>query len=333
MRALTLRALASSAVLFSASAVAQPVRRYAQLTLALCPGELAEPEWRLRMHHELLDAGVILFEPPPFIPSTSPDLRIRVRSTYCFGGEQGYLISIVRNDGGGARSSALVMENLPLDERPQLAALRTVALLRSHRRALLPVPDPHEPTVVPRPAQALFSLELGADLAMTQTFWPVGGHLGLAARLGAHSPLRLRAELGAGYAAGSPAYHLGLGYWIGPALGLTVDVLRRRPTELSLGLRAEYAVFSLPQTAIESYNTPAGVSTVRLGVTAEAHVAISSNLWLVTRVELGGYALGAKIHASIPSLGLSTDVPLFVGLMAAASIGVQWDLNAPQRLP
>jgi hypothetical protein len=311
-------AWALSLFFFASSASAQ---RVATLDLRLCPRDLPASEWRLRVHHELVDEGVQLVAPLPFVSSVRPELRVVLRSSNCASGTETYEVFLSRDDGSEAQSALLLMEGLPPDERPQLAAVRIATIVHTHRHTLLPSPADRVEVPPQRERSTPFvTVELGTELTMSRITWLMGGQLGVTVRPSPSMPIRARFELGLGPVLIDGVRSYG-SIWLGAAGGFAIDVVHRPDLEVALGGRAEFAWMALPPSWVGPRGVPAGVPTVRAGMTVEAHVVLDPQLWLWARAEVGGYVLGAQLRLN----GGFFNGDMFTGPTAALSLGLRWD--------
>jgi hypothetical protein len=320
-------------VLWSSAVAAQPARawerarrgRFGALAVTVCPGDPPAEEWRQRAREEFGDPTFTLYAPSAETAAIHAELRVVLRAAQCAEGAEAYELFMTDGRGEAAQTAMLRMGAIPRDARPQVAALRVAEVFRTHREQLLGRDPPMPVAELPRSPSALeadagqWDLEVGiAARALPSTgLWLLGPQVALGRRPTPASRQRLRFELGASVMTvpnSQASVDVGLYRgWL--ACGWTIALLRSRQAELAVGARGELALNM-------------GYPTVTLGATVEGQVAVARGLWLWTRADLGGHALGAQLQVQF-QFG-SYPIPFLLniaeGFTAAITAGVRFNL-------
>lgn len=320
-------AAALACALGASTAAAQPMQvrarpgRFGELRVTPCPGDPPPEEWRRRVREEFGDPTFTLYEPSAETAAIRADLRVVLRGARCAEGSESYELFMTDGRGEGAQAVMLRLAGVARDDRPQVAALRVAEVFRTHRAELVGAEAP--PRVVDIPpsrreiaaASVAWDIEVGFAMRALPSSggWVGGPQVAFGLRPTPASRQRLRFELGATVMAVSNSHgsaDAGV-YRAWLACGWTIALLRSRWAELALGARGELAV-------------NLGYPTVTLGATVEGQVAIADGLWLWTRADVGGHALGASLllgSSSIPVL-----LNIAEGFTAAFTAGARFDL-------
>ena len=318
-------AAALACALGASTALAQPVQvrarpgRFGELRVTPCPGDPPPEEWRRRVREEFGDPTFTLYEPSAETAAIRADLRVVLRAARCAEGADAYELFMTDGRGEAAQAVMLRLAGVARDDRPQVAALRVAEVFRTHRAELVGAEAP--PLVVDIPpsrreiaaASVAWDIEVGFAMRALPSsgLWVLGPQVALGRRPTPASRQRLRFEVGTtvmettGSETGPGFYRA----WL--ACGWTIALLRSRWAELAVGARGELAV-------------NLGYPTVTLGATVEGQVAVARGLWLWTRADVGGHALGARLllgSSSIPVL-----LNIAEGFTAAFTAGARFDL-------
>ena len=295
--------------------------RFGELRVTPCPGDPPAEAWRQRVREEFDDPSFTLYEPSAETAAIRADLRVVLRAARCEGGAEAYELFMTDGRGEAAQAVMLRLAGVPRDDRPQVAALRVAEVFRTHRGELVGAEPP--PRVVEIPpsqreiaaASSAWDLELGFAMRALPSsgIWVGGPQVGLGRRPTPASRQRLRFEVGTSVMAVSNSQgSVEAGFyrtWL--ACGWTIALLRSQRAELALGARGELAV-------------NLGYPTLTLGLTVEGRVAVARGLWLWTRADVGGHALGAQLLIGSPSPLVQLNIA--EGFSAAFTAGARFDL-------
>lgn len=317
--------------LWPSAVAAQPTRawerarrgRFGALAVTVCPGDPPPEEWRQRAREEFGDPTFTLYAPSAETAAIHADLRVVLRAAQCAEGAEAYELFMTDGRGEAAQTAMLRMGAIPRDARPQVAALRVAEVFRTHREQLLGRDLPMPVAELPGLPSALdadagqWDLEVGiASRALPSTgLWLLGPQVAFGRRPTPASRQRLRFEFGASVMAVTASETEPWFYRAWLACGWTIALLRSRRAELAVGARGEVAV-------------NLGYPTVTLGATVEGQLAVVRGLWLWTRADLGGHALGAQLQTQFQFGPYSLPFLLNIaeGFTAAITAGVRFDL-------